>query len=70
MDIALRHKFTQHRDLKALLLGTGGADLVEVRGVLPFRSTFGFNGFRIPRVIISGESGLIALAAMNLEKPS
>ncbi|KAG8213140.1 hypothetical protein J3R82DRAFT_11546 [Butyriboletus roseoflavus] len=29
MEIALRLKFTQHPDLKALLLGTGDADLVE-----------------------------------------
>jgi hypothetical protein len=43
MDIALRLKFTQHRDLRALLLGTGDADLVEVRGVLSFRSASGFN---------------------------
>ena len=31
MDIVLHLKFTQHRDLKALLLGTGDAHLVEVR---------------------------------------
>jgi len=29
MEVALRLKFTQHPDLKALLLGTGDADLVE-----------------------------------------
>ncbi|KAG9315170.1 hypothetical protein JVU11DRAFT_4295 [Chiua virens] len=29
MEIALRLKFTQHPDLKALLLGTGDADLIE-----------------------------------------
>ena len=45
MDIALRLKYTQHRDLKALLLGTGDAHLVEVRGVLSFRSGLGFNRF-------------------------
>ena len=45
MDIVLHLKFTQHRDLKALLLGTGDAHLVEVRGVLSFRSALGFNRF-------------------------
>ncbi|WP_412028130.1 NADAR family protein [Deinococcus yunweiensis] len=29
MRVALRAKFTQHADLRALLLGTGGADIVE-----------------------------------------
>lgn len=29
MEIALRLKFTQHPDLKAMLLGTGDAELVE-----------------------------------------
>ncbi|KAF9243537.1 DUF1768-domain-containing protein, partial [Melanogaster broomeanus] len=29
MDVALRLKFTQHLDLKAMLLGTGDAELVE-----------------------------------------
>lgn len=33
MEIALRLKFTQYPDLKTLLLGTGDADLVEVRRV-------------------------------------
>lgn len=31
MDEVLWHKFTQHLDLKAELLGTGDAELVEVR---------------------------------------
>ena len=31
MEASLRLKFTQHPDLKALLLGTGDADLIEVR---------------------------------------
>lgn len=31
MDIALWHKFYQHRDLRAELLDTGNAELVEVR---------------------------------------
>jgi predicted NAD-dependent protein-ADP-ribosyltransferase YbiA (DUF1768 family) len=43
MDITLRLKFTQHRDLRALLLGTGDADLIEVRGALSFRSALGSN---------------------------
>lgn len=30
MDITLWHKFTQHPDLKAELLATGDAELVEV----------------------------------------
>jgi len=30
MDEALYHKFTQHNDLKAELLATGDAELVEV----------------------------------------
>ena len=30
MDIALLHKFQQHRSLKNLLLSTGDAELVEV----------------------------------------
>jgi predicted NAD-dependent protein-ADP-ribosyltransferase YbiA (DUF1768 family) len=30
MDVALLHKFTQHQDLKAELLATGDAELVEV----------------------------------------
>lgn len=39
MEEALWHKFTQHRDLKAELLGTGDAELVEVSVVyvLDFR---------------------------------
>lgn len=37
MEIALRLKFTQHPDLKALLLGTGDADLIEVRGAPSIR---------------------------------
>lgn len=39
MEVALRLKFTQHPDLKASLLGTGDADLVEVRGILLFCAT-------------------------------
>lgn len=31
MDLALYHKFRQHRDLQAELLGTGSAELVEVQ---------------------------------------
>jgi hypothetical protein len=31
MEVTLRLKFTQHKDLKALLLGTGDAELVEVK---------------------------------------
>lgn len=30
MDEALFHKFTQHSDLQAELLGTGDAELIEV----------------------------------------
>ena len=30
MDVTLWHKFTQHQDLKAELLATGDAELVEV----------------------------------------
>jgi hypothetical protein len=30
MEVTLRLKFTQHTDLRALLLGTGDAELVEV----------------------------------------
>ena len=30
MEFALRLKFTQHPDLKAMLLGTGDAELIEV----------------------------------------
>ena len=36
MEEALYHKFTQHLDLKAELLGTGDAELVEV-GVVHLR---------------------------------
>lgn len=43
MEVALRLKFTQHPDLKASLLGTGDAYLVEVRGIPSFRSALGFN---------------------------
>ncbi|KAJ7110381.1 hypothetical protein C8R43DRAFT_1042439 [Mycena crocata] len=32
MDIAVWHKFTQHEALKQELLGTGDAELIEVRG--------------------------------------
>jgi predicted NAD-dependent protein-ADP-ribosyltransferase YbiA (DUF1768 family) len=32
MEVAIFHKFSQHRDLKEELLGTGDAELVEVRG--------------------------------------
>lgn len=31
MDEVLYHKFTQHNDLRAELLATGDAELVEVR---------------------------------------
>lgn len=31
MDIALLHKFTQHKDLRRELLSTGNAELIEVR---------------------------------------
>jgi predicted NAD-dependent protein-ADP-ribosyltransferase YbiA (DUF1768 family) len=31
MEEALWHKFTQHADLKAELLSTGNAELIEVR---------------------------------------
>lgn len=30
MEVTLRLKFTQHNDLRAMLLGTGDAELVEV----------------------------------------
>ena len=30
MEVAIWHKFSQHRDLKEELLGTGDADLIEV----------------------------------------
>lgn len=33
MDEALFHKFTQHSDLQAELLGTGDAELVEVNSM-------------------------------------
>lgn len=36
MEEALWHKFNQHRDLKAELLNTGDAELVEVRLVRLF----------------------------------
>ena len=32
MEVAIFHKFTQHRDLKEELLETGDAELIEVRG--------------------------------------
>ena len=32
MEIAVWHKFTQHRDLKEELLATGDAELIEVCG--------------------------------------
>ena len=34
MDEALFHKFTQHPDLHAELLGTGDAELIEVRSYM------------------------------------
>lgn len=43
MEVALRLKFTQHPNLKALLLGTGEADLVEVREVPSLRLALRFN---------------------------
>lgn len=46
MEIALRLKFTQHPALKALLLGTGEADLIEVRGALSLHPALGFNRFQ------------------------
>lgn len=36
MDEALYHKFTQHSDLQAELLGTGDAELVEVNSMCAF----------------------------------
>jgi predicted NAD-dependent protein-ADP-ribosyltransferase YbiA (DUF1768 family) len=47
MDEVLWHKFTQHLDLKAELLGTGDAELVEVRVLFnPSRlMTYRFAGF-------------------------
>ena len=38
MDETLWHKFTQHSDLKAELLATGDAELVEVHA-LTFQTT-------------------------------
>lgn len=35
MDETLFHKFTQHGDLQAELLGTGDAELIEVITVFP-----------------------------------
>lgn len=39
MDEALYHKFTQHNDLRAELLATGDAELVEVSITPKFLST-------------------------------
>jgi predicted NAD-dependent protein-ADP-ribosyltransferase YbiA (DUF1768 family) len=36
MDEALFHKFTQHSDLQAELLGTGNAELIEVGSTCVF----------------------------------
>jgi predicted NAD-dependent protein-ADP-ribosyltransferase YbiA (DUF1768 family) len=36
MDEALFHKFTQHSDLQAELLGTGDAELIEVDPICVF----------------------------------
>ena len=36
MDEALYHKFTQHSDLQAELLGTGDAELIEVGSICAF----------------------------------
>ena len=35
MEVTLRLKFTQHADLRAMLLGTRDAELVEVRCLAP-----------------------------------
>ena len=35
MEETLFYKFTQHADLRAELLGTGDAELVEVSAVFP-----------------------------------
>jgi len=44
MEIALRLKFTQHPDLKAMLLGTGDAELIEACLVLdPFCACIDFH---------------------------
>jgi len=40
MDETLFHKFTQHNNLQAELLGTGDAELVEVIAVFPSCAKF------------------------------
>lgn len=44
MDEALFHKFTQHADLQAELLGTGDAELIEVGPNVCFHFYFCTNG--------------------------
>jgi len=38
MEVAIWHKFSQHRDLKEELLATGDAELIEVGCCRPFPS--------------------------------
>lgn len=40
MEVAIWHKFSQHRDLKEELLATGDADLIEVCCCHPFPLRF------------------------------
>lgn len=72
MEEALYHKFTQHLDLKAELLGTGNAELVEV-GVAHVRfpiTTLKSTLCRTPIRMRSGASVQIDEVETNLEKLS
>lgn len=47
MEEALWHKFTQHADLRAELLGTGDAELIEVRKLFSSNAQQGID----PRIL-------------------
>jgi len=69
MDTVLFHKFTQHRDLKRELLGTGDAELIEVTFII---LTAGRRADEVPSrtrtKIRSGGAGRMGRVRMSLGK--
>ena len=69
MDTVLFHKFTQHKDLKRELLGTGDAELIEVRFVIPTtRRLVDETPSRTRTKIRSGDAGRMGRVIMSLGK--
>ena len=69
MDTVLFHKFTQHKDLKRELLGTGDAELIEVSFVvLATRRPTDETTSRTRTKIRSGGAGQMGRVLMSLGK--